>query len=215
MMFDKLIRFFEQDMKTSRLILAALAICAFQGLILAQSTRSQTAAIDSYCATIDKLTKQSKKPDLIFADTADYEDQNTKPKWQKFASEKALEKFRAKSETYSIAYNWLKENRIVASNFTNFSSSGDWTIYIYHTYRPDGTLARVRSELRTFYGDYIITRTRYFNVHGKQIEKTVKFQDLKTHKPKKPTSENEQYFSDDDIYKTTAKLPFAKQITKK
>ena len=88
-------------------------------------------------------------------------------------------------------------------------------MYIFHCYRADGTLAQVRSELRTFYGDYIVTQTRYFNGRGKQISKTVKYQDLTSHKLKKPTSDFDSSFSDDDIFMTTAKLPFAKLITKK
>jgi len=202
-------------MKDHKFILLAVFILGLQGMTLGQSLKAEIAIIDTYCNGGDALTKKAKKPDLIFADTSDYTKQKAKPKWQKFASEKSLEKFREKSETYSIAYNWRRDGKIVASNFTNFSGSGDWAMYIFHCYRADGTLARVRSELRTFYGDYIVTQTRYFNGRGKQISKSLKYQDLTTKKPKKPTSENDQYFTDEDIFKTTAKLPFAKLITKK
>ena len=88
-------------------------------------------------------------------------------------------------------------------------------MYVNHCYRANGTLARVGSELRTFNGDYIVTRTRYFSDGGKQLSQTEKFQDLTTHKMKKPTKDFESSFSDDDIFKTTAKLPFAKLITRK
>lgn len=202
-------------MKYSKLIFFAAILLTFQGFVLGQSVKAEVKSIDAYCKTIDSLAEKAKRPDLIFADTANYEDQSTKPKWQRFTSEKALEKFRTRNETYSIAYNWLKGNKLVASNFTNFSASGDWTMYISHTYRSDGTLARVISELRTFVGNYIITQTRYFNVNGKLIMRTVMYQDLISHEPKKASSENDAYFTDDDIYKTAAKLPFAKLIKKK
>lgn len=202
-------------MKNSILFLLAAIVFGSQATVFSQSGKGEVKNIDAYCKTIDALTKRAKKPDLIFADTSDYTDQNSTPKWQRFASEKALEKFRDKTETYSIGFNWRKDGKIVASNFTNFSPSGDWAMYIFHCFRADGTLARVRSELRTFNGDYIVTQTRYFNVRGKQISKTVKYQDLTTHKLKKPTSDFDSSFSDEDIFKTTAKLPFAKLITKK
>src|SRR5207247_2086829 len=113
--------------------------------------------------TVDALTKKSKEPNLIFADTSDYTDEKALPKWQKFVSVNALEEFEETTALYSIAYNWRRNGKIIETNFTNSSESGDWAMYINHCYRPDGTLARVTSELRTFYGDYIITRTRYFS----------------------------------------------------
>ena len=195
------------------LLLVGLAICQ-SAVVSAQTKRSaEVKGIDAYCKTIDSLTSKNKTA-LIFADTSDYEDANAKPKWQKFTSEKALEKFRDKTETYSIAYNWLKGGKLVASNFTNFSPSGDWTMYIYHVYRADGSLARVKSELRTFQGDYIVIKTQYFNTSGKEISKTMKYLDLATHKPKKPSPDFNSSFSSEDYFTKTSKLPFAAQLKK-
>jgi hypothetical protein len=202
-------------MKHLKFIFFAVLILGLQGMTFGQALKAEITSVDAYCKGIDALTKKAKRPDLIFADTSDNTDQNSKPKWRKFPSEKSLEKFREKSETYSIAFNWRRDGKIVASNFTNFSGSGDWAMYIYHCYRVNGKLARVRSELRTFYGDYIVTQTRYFNTRQKQISKTVKYQDLTSHKPKEASHENDRYFTNDDIFKTTAKLPFADLITKK
>src|SRR5436190_11162381 len=180
-------------------LLFAAAVCA----------QSSVKEIDAYSKAIDAIHKGNKTPELVFADTADQED--TKPKWRKFASEKVLDKFRENSETYTIAYNWRRGGRIVASNFTLFSGSGDWAKYVYHCFRPDGTLARVESEYRTFMGDYIVIRRHYFDASGKQIKSSVKFLDLTTRKPKKP--EEGGVMGDDpkeiDYYKKTSKLPFA------
>ncbi|MFM9905940.1 MAG: hypothetical protein ACKVQJ_15365 [Pyrinomonadaceae bacterium] len=122
--------------------------------------------------------------------------------------------FREGSETYSISYNWVKGGKVVASNFTNFSPSGDWTMYIYHCFREDGTLARVKSELRTFQGDYIVIRTQHFTTGGKQISKTTKYLDLTTHRPKKSSSQFNSSFSPEDYFKKTSKLPFAHLLKK-
>lgn len=167
--------------------------------------------IDAYVKTVDAIRKKLKKPSMIFANTADIESDTEK--WQSFASEKALEKFRDKDEVYTIAYNWLSGGRIVGSNFTLSSPSGDWVKYNFHYFRADGTLALVESDYRTFNGDIMVVRRRYFDAAGKQIHRTAKFLDLKSQKPKKQTS---GVMGDDpdevDYYLTTAKLPFARQF---
>ncbi len=164
--------------------------------------------IDAYAKTVDAVRKKLKKPSLIFADTADVNTDTEK--WQKFASEKALEKFRDKHEVYTIAYNWKSGGKIVGSNFTLSSPSGDWAKYNFHYFRADGTLALVESDYRTFMGDFMVVRRRYFDAAGKQIHHTTKILDLKTKRPKKAP---DGIMGDDpdevDYYLTTAKLPFA------
>ena len=194
--------------------MTAFFICTATSLFAQTKPTEDVKNIDAYCKTIDALTSRNKAP-LIFADTSDYTDANAKEKWQKFASEKALEKFRETTETYNIAYNWQKNGRIAASNFTGFSPSGDWTMYIFHCFRDNGSLARVKMELRTFYGDYIVTQLRYFERSGKLLRKAVKYQDLITRKPKKPSSQFDSSFSDADVFKKTSKLPFAHLLNKK
>ena len=149
--------------------LFAVTVLLFTGLASRSSAQTAKSAdvknIDAYCKTVDAVRKKRKTPELVFADVADMDDD--KEKWQSFASEKALDKFREKTETYAIAYNWRKAGKIVASNFTLSSPSGDWVKYVYHYFREDGSLARVESELRTFYGDYRVVRVRYFDHNGK------------------------------------------------
>ena len=206
--------------KMLRTFIFLLAFLAFQSLFVFAQTnkKAEIKRIDAYCKTVDAFTKRYKNPQLIYADTSDY-NQNSKPKWRKFASEKALEKFREKSETYSIAYNWRKNGKIVKSNFTLFSPSGDWANYVYHNFRADGTLAKAESEMRTFNGDLIIIQNFYFNRQGKLLKRSVKYLDLHTQKPIKPTKEfleNRGNFSNDvEYFKKTSKLPFASLLRKK
>ena len=147
---------------------------------------------------------------MIFADISDYND-NSKPKWRKFASEKALEKFRETTEAYTIAYNWRKNGKIVQSNFTLFSPSGDWAQYDFHYFRANGRIAKIASELRTFIGDLIVLRDLYFNEKGKLIRQTIRYRDLSTEKPvNKP--KDQDLNTDVKIYKTVRRLPFAKLV---
>ncbi len=192
-------------------LIAALVMFGFAGMnadAAAQGKISpEVKKIDAYVKTVDAVRKKLRKPS-IFADTADV-NSNTE-KWKSFASEKALEKFRDKDEVYTIAYNWLSGGKIVGSNFTLSSPSGDWVKYNFHYFRADGTLAMVESDYRTFMGDFMVVRRRYFDTAGKQFHSTAKFLDLQSKKPKK---HQDGVMGDDpdevDYYLTTAKLPFA------
>ncbi|CAN5457856.1 hypothetical protein BH10ACI3_BH10ACI3_01290 [soil metagenome] len=207
-------------MRKLQLITIALVCAAF----LCSDTPAQAAksadvkAIDTYCKSVDAIIKKRKTPELVFADISDYND-DAKSKWRKFASEKALEKFREKTETYTIAYVWRKNLKLAGVNFTLFSPSGDWTRYIYSYYREDGTLAKVTIEHRTFYGDYIMLQDIYFSAAGKVLRKTTSYKDLATKKPKKLSKEfledNKALMKDVDYYMTTGKLPFAHLLKKK
>ena len=181
--------------------------------VFAQTSRkSAIKQIDLHCKKVETFTRKYKSPQLIFADTSDYTE-NSKPKWKKFASEKVLEKFREEKETYSIAYNWRKNDKIIRSNFTLFSPSGDWAKYVYLYFREDGTLAKAESELKTFYGNFIVLNDIYFNAKGEILKKTTKYLDLKTEKPRKPSEDDFANTGDNfksvEFYKKTDKLPFA------
>lgn len=175
--------------------------------------KAEVKSIDAYCKTVDAIRTRSKLPSSIFADTSDID--VTKPKWRAFSSEKALEDFREDSETYTIAYNWRNRGKIVASNFTHFSPSGDWVKYVYHCFRANGTLARVETDYRTFKGDFKVVRKRYFDRFARRINMSVKYLDLQTDKPKNADS---GVLGDDgnevDYYLKTSKLPFGRLLKK-
>lgn len=195
-------------MSKYRLVLVSAALT----FVVSSLSFGQTAdvkSIDAYAATIKAYTAKRSTPKLVFADVSNVETEQPS-KYQKFVSEKALEKHRDRSEVYSIAYVWQKAGKTVAANFTLSSPSGDWVKYNYHLFRADGTLAMVESDYRTFMGDFVVIRKRYFDTAGKEIHKTTKIQDLKTRKAKKAP---DGIMGDDpdeaDYYLTTALLPFA------
>lgn len=198
-------------MKRSFVVLISVLILAVSSLSFAQDrNRAEIKRIDAYVRSIDRIANRKKDPDRVFADTADPEDKEAK--WKRFDSTKALDKFRESKETYSVAYNWRSHGKIVASNFTLFSESGDWAKYINHYFRADGSLAKVRSELRTFYGDYIVIEDIYFDTKGKRLKRAIKYLDLTTKKPKKPTADflgDNTMASEVDYFKRTGLLPFA------
>lgn len=172
--------------------------------------------INRYVTSVDKITSRKKEPSVVVADVSDYN--GRKAKWRAFRSSNALEKFREKTETYSIAYNWTHERKIVATVFTFFSPSGDWAQYVTHYFRSDGTAAKVVSEMRTFYGDYIVIREMYFDSRGRSLKRSTKYLDLTTKKPKKPIAElfeDNSALSRNEYYKKVSNLPFYSLIKTK
>jgi hypothetical protein len=190
------------------LVISALMLSAYA------AAQNSVAEIDRYVRSVKKVTNSSRK--VVVADTADYDQK--KSKWTRFASDKALDGYRKKNETYSIAYNWKNGGKVVATNFTDFSPSGDWTQYTFHYFRPDGTVAKVEAELRTFYGDWIVKRNYYFDTSGRQIKKTSSYFNLNTNKPKRPTDDVTSDTSGPfkvTVYKNVRKLPFASLLAAK
>jgi hypothetical protein len=171
--------------------------------------------IEAYAKSVDARFKRTKTPDLVFADVADY--QENKPEWRQFATPAELDKFRDSSETYSVAYNWRRSGAIVRSNFTLFSPSGDWTQYLNHYFRPDGTLAKLRSEMRTFAGNVVLIEELYFDRGGQRIGSKKTYLDLTSNKPKTKSQIaelRETYLDETAFYKTRASLPFTALLGK-
>lgn len=198
-----------------RLALAATILaCCLTGSFAQGKNAGSIRQIDAYVKAVDKIVANRRSRKIVIADVSD--ENAGRPKWRKFESETAFEKFRQNSETFTIAYNWKNSGRTVASNFTEFSSSGDWAQYAFHYFRRDGSAAMIRTELRTFNGDFIFIEDRYFDVQGRQINKRSKYLDLGTKEHIKPTKEmrNESsgYLSGSSYYKSVAKLPFVRLL---
>ena len=191
-------------------ILSFLILTASAVSVSAQTKNiAAVTQIDAYARSIDRIANRRKEPDIVIADVSDYETE--KPEWRKFRSTKELETFRETTETYTVAHNWRTNGKIVSSVLTFFSPSGDWAQYVTHYFRPDGTAAKVNTEMRTFNGDYIIIRAKYFNKRGKLLKQTAKYLDLSTKKPKKPTAEmldEDSDFFKTEYYKKVSSLPF-------
>lgn len=200
-------------MKKTTIVLA-IFLCSV-GITFSQNKKTTLIKqIDAYTKKIDSVSKFHKDPTLIFANIS----QTSKPKWRKFTSTNTLEEFRKKTETYSISYNWTKNHRIIISTFTFFSESGDWANYVHYYYRQDGTLAKIESEYRTFYGHFVAIQNIYFNNKGKILKKNIKYLNLENTKRKTVNkddlADNTTLF-DFDFYKKTSNLPFAHLLKKK
>ena len=194
-------------------ILTLFLIILFCHFVSAQTgKKAEIKRIDAYCKTLDSFVKKYKGAHLVYADVSDYNE--NKPQWRKYNSEKEFEKARETVESYNIAYIWRKNGKIVMTNFTFSSPSGDWAHYIHHYFREDGTIAKVEAQLNTFYGNMTVLRQFYFNRKGSLLRKTTKNLGLETQTPKK--SEGQDFYDNEvKIFKKTSKLPFASLLSER
>lgn len=194
-----------------RILVALVSVSLFSFAAAGQA--SEVRKIDAYAKTVGALAKKAGKPDLIFADTSDYEESDRKPAWRRFESEEELTKFREETkETYALAFVWQRDGKPVLANFTIFSPSGDWAQYDFHYFRADGSVAKIESELRTFYGEFSLKRDVWFSAAGKQISSRRGYYTLETGKPiRKPKVAFE---TEIDRYKRATDLPFYSLLPK-
>lgn len=190
---------------------AATATTPAQRLAAMQAQNpTDIAAIEAYARQLDAYAKRNARGGRMFADTASYTDASA-PRWQEFRSKRALER----AESYSVATVWTQPTSdALLADFSLSSPSGDWAQYANYYYRADGTLAKIRSELRTFMGDLIVIRDRFYDTRGKLMQEKTRYLDLNTRKPKKV---QEGSFQDIplELYAKTTDLPFHSLLKKR
>lgn len=186
-----------------------LALAGLAGAQEVSPDGKTLAEVQAYVKEARDFVEKQGEPHLIFADVSDY-NEGSKPLWKKYSSMIDFQNAGEEIESYTVAYVWLKEGKVIGVNFTYSSPSGDWAHYAEHVFRPDGSIAEIRKELRTFMGDVIVIRTTVFDPSGKELKVSKEFLDLNTQKPVPPT----ENFQDVDIpvYKKAGDLPFAGQL---
>jgi hypothetical protein len=183
--------------------------CLAAAFVQAQSPTG-IAAIEAYAGQLEAHAKRNAARGRIFADTANYTD-GSAPRWREFKSKRALER----AEAYSVATVWTRgAGDALVADFSLSSPSGDWAQYANYYYSADGTLAKLHSELRTFMGDLIVIRDRFYDHTGKLLQEKTRYLDLNTRKPKKVEAGGFQDIPLEPYAKTT-ELPFYSLLKKK
>lgn len=177
--------------------------------------QNDVAAIESYVRSLDGYIKRNARGARYFADTANYESDNTPARWQEFRTKSALDTAWQDGKTYTSSNVWFNQTgNLVVTLFTFSSPSGDWAQYMTNYYRKDGTLAKSSAELRTFMGNVIRINDRLYDNKGKLLREQTRFLDLKTRRPKRV---NKDEFMDIEapVYTSTSALPFYKLLKKR
>jgi len=173
-------------------------------VLQAQNPTDSIASIEAYSKQLDAYTKRNARAGRLFGDARAYETGDEPARWQEFKTKRALQR----AEVYSAATAWTgSTGEPVVVNVDLTSPSGDWAQYNNYYYRSDGTLARLRAELRTFMGDVIIIRDRFYDSKGKLLQEKTRFLDLQTRKPKK-IKEGDFMDIPPEVYAKTSALPF-------
>jgi hypothetical protein len=192
---------------------AATANAPAQRLSAAMQAQNptDTAAIEAYARQLDAYARRNARGARLFANTANYTD-GSAPRWQEFRSKRALDKV---EEAYSVATVWTRPaSDALLADFSLSSPSGDWAQYAKYYYRADGTLAKIHSELRTFMGDLIVIRDRFYDTRGKLMQEKNRYLDLNTRKPKKVEAGGFQDIPL-ELYAKTSDLPFHSLLKKR
>lgn len=192
----------------SRALLAAcltLGITASSAAVLeAQNPADNIASIEAYSKQMDAYTKRNARAGRLFGDTRAYESGDEPALWKEFKTKRALQR----AEVYSAATAWTASTgEVVVVNMDMSSPSGDWAQYNNYYYRSDGTLAKLRAEMRTFLGNVIVIRDRFYDSKGKLLQEKTRYLDLQTRKPKK-IKEGEFMDIPPEVYAKTSALPF-------
>ena len=130
--------------------------------------------------------------------------------WREFRSEEEREAARRDDNLNELADVWTLADRgdLVRMLFT--TPSGDWMEYVDYCYRADGTLAMIDSELRSFAGGIVVTRTQAYDFTGKRSAESVEYSDLFSEQPTDENGPEGKGFEEHEAppYSTERELPF-------
>lgn len=149
---------------------------------------SPTRTVNSYVKQIDQFIKLNPKKHRIFGDVASGTTDESS-RWQEFKTEAERDQADTGENLNESAYVWSKAGKLVGVSLTLQSPSGDWTQFVMYYFREDGTLAKIRARLNTFYGDFTVRRERVYGPSGTLLRTTANYFDLNSQKPKKPVKD--------------------------
>jgi hypothetical protein len=188
-----------------------LALARSRAAVLQAQNPADIASIEAYSKQMDASAKRNARAGRLFGDTANYENGDEPALWKEFPTKRALQR----AEVYSAATVWTGQTgEPVVAKIDLTSPSGDWAQYNNYYYRSDGTLAKLHAEMRTFMGDVIIIRDRFYDSKGKQLQEKTSYLDLQTRKPKK-VSEGDFMDVPPEVYAQTSALPFYAVLKKR
>ena len=184
----------------------SLLISAVLLFITSGASADQIIEIDRLVKSLNDQVKGSDARMRIIANVAD----DGKPDdWREFKSDEdrsRLDNGTNLNDNFSIVQNetgtWLD---------TMYQSpSRDWAQYVTYYFRLDGTLAKMETELRTFFGEMIAIRNRWFAPMGSELKIEREYNDLSTGKPAEPG--DDFYDIKEPVYLRLDQLPVYKMI---
>lgn len=167
-----------------RICIAFLTTFAFAKISFAQHSPASRAdagtlnKIASYCSAASDYAKQHPDGALLFTAVPQNQDP-ARDKWHP-ASSDAFE-FAAKNAD-STAIASIRNGHVVFVVFSfqnQFGDSDETATYCYH---PDGSLAKLHSDLKSYHGGLELVRDISFDATGREISNALHASDLQTHR---------------------------------
>jgi hypothetical protein len=113
--------------------------------------------VGTYCDSNHNLATHHALSERILANVGPAREGGS-PDWREFKTAEERSARDTEESRNESADVHLRAGRVVYARFLFQSESQDWTLYVDYCFQPDGSLARVNSELRTFHGDVRVIR---------------------------------------------------------
>jgi len=165
-----------------RSILLALVLILASLIAVAQSTNKTVAQLDQECAAEKTFTQKHPRAALLFSAIPQNENP-ARDHWQRVTSRNDFDS--AAKNGNSTASVWIRNGAVAFVDAIFQNQFGDSKQSVEYCFRPDGTLAQLHSDLKSFHGGLRVVREIVFDDAGKPIVKTTQSFDLESGKPKK------------------------------
>jgi hypothetical protein len=195
-------------MKTLSLILITLTFTFLTSGIDAQTRREVAAEvrlIEQYTNKVDRVVNDPRQRFRIFGDVSSAREDGPSV-WKEFKNENEMDAAGTGENLNVQAKVWAVDQKIAGAKLFFTSPSGDWAHFVDYYFRPDGSLAKIRGQLNTFYGNVSVIRSQYYSASGKLLQSSTTYFDLTTHRRKrKPVDFFDQPVP---VYPSVDRLPF-------
>lgn len=162
---------------------------------------------NSYCTEAKSFARQHHGSALLFSAVP----KNTDPArdhWHRVDSPGEFASVARNGNSTAMAT--LRHGRLEYLQAVFQNQFGDSRLDVDYCFRPDGTLARLHSQLRSFHGDMIVVRDMSFDREGARLANRRQSFDLQTGKPRKIPGDFWDF--PPPIFQTVGDLPFAKEL---
>jgi hypothetical protein len=173
----------------------------------AQNTNKDATQIRQACDSEKKYAAQHKNDALLFSAVPQNQDP-ARDRWRRLTSRGEFDA--AANNGNSTASVWMRNGKVELVEAVFRNQFGDSTQSVQYCFRPDGTLAQLHSELKSFHSDLRVVREFEFDDAGKQILKTSQSFNLTMGQPQKIPVDFWDF--PPPVFARVSDLPFAKQL---
>jgi hypothetical protein len=166
-----------------------------------------TQAEDSYCSQAADYAAQNRNTALLFS-AVPQNPTAALDRWHPVKTNAELQTKRQNGQSTAVVT--VRDGHLIFAVFELNNQFGDSSETAQYCFRADGTLAELRSDLRSYHGDMRVIREAAYTSSGELSRSSTQSSDLTSGKPKAIPSD----FWDQPapVFLHVGDLPFAKQL---